>query len=85
MKKKLAAVAYFKYYGPNRIVVRQNQEAHALYFIVSGDVMVSQLVWDELLSAHESVNVGQMHAGDMFGEVSLLHNITRTATVATIG
>lgn len=85
MKKKLAAVTYFKYYGPNRVIVRQHQEAHALYFIVTGDVVVSQLVYDELLQQHVSVDIGIMHQGDMFGEVSLLHNIPRTATCTTVG
>ncbi|XP_048481143.1 protein phosphatase 2C and cyclic nucleotide-binding/kinase domain-containing protein [Plutella xylostella] len=85
VKKKLAAVTYFKYYGPGRVIVRQHQEAHALYFIVTGDVTVSLVSWDELLKAPQSTDVGTMHPGDMFGEVSLLHNIPRTATCTTVG
>ncbi|KAL0883982.1 hypothetical protein ABMA27_016033 [Loxostege sticticalis] len=85
VKKKLAAVTYFKYYSPGRVIVRQHHEAHAMYFIVTGDVIVSQMVYDELLSKYVSVDVGVMHAGDMFGEVSLLHNIPRTATCTTTG
>ncbi|XP_063530502.1 uncharacterized protein LOC134741593 [Cydia strobilella] len=85
VKRKLAAATYFKYYGPNRVIVRQHHEAHAMYFVVTGDVTVSQLVYDDLLQQHVSVDVGTMAAGDMFGEVSLLHNIPRTATVTTNG
>ncbi|XP_059061987.1 uncharacterized protein LOC131854834 [Achroia grisella] len=85
VKKKLAAVTYFKYYGPGRTIVRQHHEAHALYFIVTGDIIVSQMVFDELLQKNVSVDIGVMHSGDMFGEVSLLHNIPRTATVTTTG
>ncbi|XP_014355549.2 uncharacterized protein LOC106708529 [Papilio machaon] len=84
VKKKLAAVTYYKYYGPGRTIVRQHHEAHAMYFIVSGDVVVTQMIFDELLQKHVSVEVGSMHTGDMFGEVSLLHNIKRTATVTTV-
>ncbi|CAH2265738.1 jg13196, partial [Pararge aegeria aegeria] len=83
VKKKLAAVTYFKYFGPGRVIVRQHQEAHAMYFIISGDVTVSQLVFDELIQQYVSVDIGVMKPGDMFGEVSLLHNIPRTATVTT--
>lgn len=85
VKKKLAAVTYFKYYGPGRVIVRQHHEAHALYFIINGEVTVSQLFYDELLQQYVSMDVGVMYPGDMFGEVSLLHNIPRTATVTTNG
>lgn len=56
-----------------------------MYFIVTGDVIVSQMVFDELIQQYVSVDVGVMQAGDAFGEVSLLHNIPRTATVTTVG
>ncbi|XP_052738152.1 uncharacterized protein LOC112056669 [Bicyclus anynana] len=85
VKRKLAAVTYYKYYGPGRVIVRQHHEAHALYFVISGDVVVSQLVFDELIQQFVSVEIGVIHSGDMFGEVSLLHNIPRTATVTTTG
>lgn len=81
----MAAVTYFKYYRPNSVIVRQHHEAHALYFIVTGDVTVSQMIFDELLQQYVSVDIGVMHPGDMFGEVSLLHNIPRTATCTTVG
>ncbi|XP_028039168.1 uncharacterized protein LOC114249711 [Bombyx mandarina] len=85
VKKKLAAVTYFKYYGPCRTIVRQHQDAHALYFIVSGEVTVTQMVFDELLQQYVSIEIGVMQSGDLFGEVSLLHGIPRTATVTTVG
>ncbi|KAI5646335.1 cyclic nucleotide-binding domain-containing protein [Phthorimaea operculella] len=85
VKRKLAAATYFKYFGPDRVIVRQNQEAEALYFVVTGEVVVSVLIYDELLKRNISINVFVMHSGDMFGEVSLLHNIPRTATCTTSG
>ncbi|CAH0669114.1 unnamed protein product [Spodoptera exigua] len=61
VKKKLAAVTYFKYYSPNRVIVRQHHEAHALYFIVTGDVIVSQSVFDELLQQYVQVDIDVKH------------------------
>lgn len=78
-------MTYFKYYGPCRTIVRQHQDAHALYFIVSGEVTVTQMVFDELLQQYVSIEIGVMQSGDLFGEVSLLHGIPRTATVTTVG
>lgn len=80
MKRKLAAVTYFKYYSPKRVIVREQQEAEALYFVVTGEVTVSKLIYDPLLQQHMSIDVFVFRPGDMFGEVSLLHNIPRTAT-----
>ncbi|XP_063530768.1 uncharacterized protein LOC134741801 [Cydia strobilella] len=85
VRRKLAAATYFKYYGPNRVIVRQHHEAHAMYFIVNGDVTVSQLFYDDLLQQYVSVDVDTMTTGDMFGDVSLLHNTPRTSTVTTNG
>ncbi|XP_075972477.1 uncharacterized protein LOC142974199 [Anticarsia gemmatalis] len=85
VKRRLAAVTYFRYYGPNRVIVRHHQEANAMYFIISGAVAVSQMVYDGLLNMDVPVEIGTMNTGDLFGEVSLLHNIPRSATCTTIG
>ncbi|KAK9694810.1 Cyclic nucleotide-binding domain [Popillia japonica] len=83
VKMQLAAVSYFLYYGSNRTIVRQNHEAHALYFLLGGEVIVSISTWDPVIKETVTTNVGTMVAGSMFGEVSLMHDIPRTATITT--
>ncbi|CAG2065558.1 unnamed protein product, partial [Timema podura] len=83
VQKKLAAATYYKFYGPGRVVVRQGHRAEALYFILSGEVTVSITCWDGLIEEIVTSDVGTMRPGDMFGEVSLLHDIPRTATCTT--
>ncbi|XP_037967698.2 uncharacterized protein LOC105391233 [Plutella xylostella] len=85
VKSRLAGSLYYKYYGPGRVVVRQGHDAHALYFIIAGDVIVSQLLWDDLVKEEESVTLGVMQPGDIFAEVALLHDIGRSATCTTAG
>lgn len=72
------------YYGPGRVIIKQDHPAYALYFILSGEVAVSQESYDPILNEMVTQSVGVMVAGEMFGEVSLLHNIPRTATITTI-
>lgn len=84
VKMKLASVSYFCYYPAGRVIVKQFREGHSLYFIMSGEVAVSITMFDPILSEMKTITVGTMVAGQMFGEVSLLHDIPRTATITTI-
>ncbi|KAI4471223.1 hypothetical protein MML48_1g07606 [Holotrichia oblita] len=84
VKMQLAGVTYFMYFGPNRMIVRQSHEAHALYFLLTGEVAVSITTYDPVIKEKVTINVGTMVAGSMFGEVSLLHDIPRTATITTL-
>lgn len=83
VKSQLAGVTYFVYYGPGRVIIRQGHPAYALYFIVSGEAVVSQESYDPILNEMVTQHIGILVAGEMFGEVSLLHNIPRTATITT--
>ncbi|KAK9694811.1 Cyclic nucleotide-binding domain [Popillia japonica] len=84
VKMQLAGVTYFMYFGPNRMIVRQSHEAHALYFILTGEVAVSITTYDPVIKEKVTITVGSMLPGSMFGEVSLLHDIPRTATITTV-
>ncbi|XP_044267126.1 cyclic nucleotide-binding domain-containing protein 2-like [Tribolium madens] len=83
VKSQLPGIMYFNYFGPNRIVVKQDYEALNLYVILTGEVVVSQTYYDKLLKENVTKDVLLMGPGNYFGEVGLLHNIARTATVTT--
>lgn len=80
---QLAASSYFVYYRPGKVIVKQFQEAHAMYFILNGSVFVKQEYTDPIIGTIEDKIIGTMEVGDLFGEVSLLHDIPRTATIET--
>lgn len=83
LKYKLAASTHYVFYRPGRVIVKEFQKAHALYFIVSGTVTVKQQTVDPILGTVEDRVIGTMESGDLFGEVSLLQDIPRTATIET--
>lgn len=59
-------------------VVREGAEADALYVVISGDLLVSAHGDDSVERALPGLS-----AGDYFGEIGLLEQIPRTATVTT--
>lgn len=83
VKSQLPGIMYFNYFGPNRVIVKQDYEPLNLYVILTGEVVVSQTFYDKLLKEDVTKDVLLMGPGNYFGEVGLLHNIARTATVTT--
>ncbi|GBP03792.1 Rap guanine nucleotide exchange factor 4 [Eumeta japonica] len=83
VRRKLAGVMYYRYYGPGRVVVRQHQEAHAMYFLVSGELTLSVTERDVILEQDVSREIGIMDAGSVFGDIALLHNMARLKTATT--
>ncbi|KAI4463452.1 hypothetical protein MML48_4g00021914 [Holotrichia oblita] len=63
VKMQLAGVTYFAYYGPQRVIVKQNHIAHALYFIISGEVAVSVTTYDPVIKENVTTIVGSMVPG----------------------
>lgn len=83
VKEKLAGVCYFCYYGPGRIIVKQGHPSQCMYFITSGEVNVVKTLYDELDEDYYDKQVGVLTEGSLFGEVALLHNIARQASIIT--
>ncbi|XP_043665208.1 uncharacterized protein LOC122627780 [Vespula pensylvanica] len=82
-RKLLTSECLYQYLPRNRVIVRQGHEAWNLYFIINGEVNLSRVVTDNITGETMEVDMGSMHPGDIFGEIALLHNIPRTATIVT--
>ncbi|KAF7405078.1 hypothetical protein HZH66_003984 [Vespula vulgaris] len=82
-RKLLTSECLYQYLPRNRVIVRQGHKAWNLYFIINGEVNLSRVVTDNITGETMEVDMGSMHPGDIFGEIALLHNIPRTATIVT--
>jgi small-conductance mechanosensitive channel len=74
--RQLIELGYCKSYKSSTIVFNENEPGNAFYIILSGSV--------EVFVARISKHLKTLKAGDFLGELSLMLNIPRTATVKTL-
>lgn len=67
-----------RYYA-GHVVIREGEQGDKLYLIVRGEVEVARTGEDG-----ELIRLAVLEDGDHFGEIALLQNIPRTATVTTL-
>jgi len=68
-----------KDYPAGTVLCRENEVEDTFYLILEGDVRVSKTINNE-----EDRLLKTLGAGDFFGEMALIHNAPRAATVVTV-
>lgn len=71
-RARIMTYARYRTYGPGETVVREGDPGMHLYFVISGHARVQQAgqTW-----------IGRLGPGDFFGELALIEEHGRTATV----
>ncbi|MGE0434411.1 MAG: cyclic nucleotide-binding domain-containing protein, partial [Planctomycetota bacterium] len=67
-------------FGANEVVFRPGEESDRLYIVLSGRVSIEQEL-DERAAAQSHRPIAELRRGDWFGEISLIKEATRAATV----
>jgi CRP/FNR family transcriptional regulator, cyclic AMP receptor protein len=71
VRRRLADIAKRRTYDADQAIVREGETGTALYIILSGHARVEQ----------DGKTLGELRAGDFFGELALIEEHRRTATV----
>ena len=67
-------------YGPGQVIVREGTPANSLFVVVSGRVRVT----DTGRNAQSELLLSELGPGEVFGEVSVLRNQPRAATIVSL-
>jgi CRP/FNR family transcriptional regulator, cyclic AMP receptor protein len=71
VRRRLAEIGKRRTYSADEEIVREGSTGTALYIILSGEARVEQ----------DGKKIGQLSAGDFFGELALIEEHPRSATV----
>lgn len=81
VRKELARVLYYESFDKGRVVIRQGDIGFNFYFILSGSVFVEMQEKDQRTGKKLNMIVGELSSGAAFGELALLHDDRRRATI----
>ena len=74
VRRRLAEVGKRRTYGADEVIVKEGSTGTALYIILSGRARVER----------ESQALGELTPGDFFGELALIEEHPRSATVVAV-
>ena len=77
--EKLATFAFSKSYGPGEVIIEEGRTGNGLYVIASGRVEVVKG-----LNTENAQHIAILGAGESFGEMALLGEWPRSASVRTL-
>lgn len=77
---KLITAMYRRTYEPGEVICPEGEMGKALFIILYGEVAITKRAG----MLKEDKVIGKLHSGDFFGEMSLLEEKPRTATVRAL-
>ena len=75
---------------PNEVVIRQGDQGDCLYYILHGlvsiqlSIQIDTGIQDKNQIVIVEKNIGELKDGEIFGELALLYNIPRTASIIAL-
>ena len=81
VRRQLAEVLFYHSFEKGRVIIRQGDQGFNFYFILSGSVLIEVQQEDPQTGTKHSNIMGELGPGTSFGELALLHESKRRATI----
>ncbi|XP_039267857.1 cGMP-dependent protein kinase 2-like [Styela clava] len=85
VRRELTRVMHFETFEDGRVMLQEGHQGFSMYFIVAGSVIVQVSQEDGRTHEKRTQTVGEISAGSSFGELALIQDCTRTATIVCKG
>ncbi|XP_062516451.1 uncharacterized protein LOC134191842 [Corticium candelabrum] len=83
LQQETSQVVQYERYGPNRIVLKEGHIGNAFYIVYSGSLFVNRYEYDRITGQRHLATATLLQKGNCFGEIALIHDCRRTASVVT--
>lgn len=83
VRSELTKVVEFQYYEKDRLLLKEDHQSLSMYFVVTGEVLVSKLLPCKESDQNISKTLNVLTTGACFGHLGLIYDITRNASVST--
>ncbi|KAK3607722.1 hypothetical protein CHS0354_016749 [Potamilus streckersoni] len=80
-QEKLCTVAWYQTIETKKTIIKQGHDAESFYLILSGNAFMKKITRDEKTKELKVHTIARLGKGQSFGEVGLIFNTKRTATV----
>ncbi|XP_031753205.1 cyclic nucleotide-binding domain-containing protein 2-like [Xenopus tropicalis] len=81
IQEKIARTGWYECFGPGRVIIRQGHVPQNFYLILSGTAVVTKVSRNKETGEHFSNTVAFLKKGKYFGDVAILTNAKRNATI----
>ena len=84
MQRQIARLGIYQEFEPGRVIIRQGHKPHNYYIVVAGAALV--IIASKSSSDDLSYKpIVTLKAGDAFGEMSIINDTNRAATITAVG
>ncbi|CAO1431204.1 unnamed protein product [Diamesa serratosioi] len=83
IRSKLTSITHFQFFERGRVLVKEGHLPSGMYFILSGEVVISKWMYNQYEDKKVNQPINIIGPGDCFGEIALLYNGRRNATITT--